>query len=77
MTEDKSIKGMYRISTTEPSTSKHQSMKTKIALKAGMTPHHTIMGGSIGETGNEIKVSNERIDEESDARRSQGVSRMS
>ena len=52
-------------------------MKTKIALKAGMTPHHTFMGGSIGETGNEIKVSNERIDEESDARRSQGVSRMS
>ena len=38
--------------------------------------------GSIGETGNEIKVvSNEKIestiDEESDVRRSQGVSRMS
>ena len=35
------------------------------------------MVGSAGETGNEIKLSDERIDEESDARRSQGVSRMS
>ena len=68
---------MYKISTTEPSTSKNVAMTPKIA-KAVKKPHHTFMAaGSVGETGNEIKVSNERIDEESDARRSQGVSRMS
>ena len=35
ITEDRTIKGMYKISTTAPSSSKHVQQKPKLPLKPG------------------------------------------
>ena len=62
-TQYQAIKGPYEINAAPANSNKLAAKSTKTPIKAIRTPISSLMGGSIGETGNEIKVTDELVKE--------------